>query len=239
MLRATKMAGRGCRPRLLLASTRLLLASARLLLASAMCLLAALGGTTETRAASSAAGENPGPEALVLEVSDRLLAEVKANAAALKSDPSLAIELAEEVVGPHIDLEAASRQILRAHWQRATPAQRERFVDEFRTMLLRTYATAIPEYADETFSYRSVRTSEREGHAIVRTQLDTRGGGPPVRVDYRLHRVDGAWKVHDVLVEGVSLVVTHRANFSEELKRADLDTLIERMAEKNRRRGGG
>jgi len=178
------------------------------------------------------------PEELVIRTTERLISTVKAQHDVLRDEPMRAVELLEEIVAPHVDFESVSRQVLRRHWRQASEDQRRRFTEEFRQLLLRTYAAAVPEYVDQTLTYQSIRTTRGDGRATVYTRI-ARKGEPPIGLDYRLHRVDGAWRIVDVVVEGVSLVQTYRSAFAEELKRSALDGLIERLAVKNNRDNDG
>src|SRR5690606_35927021 len=141
-----------------------------------------------------------------------------------------AYHLVEDLILPHLDFESFSRLTLGKHWRQASPEQREAFTREFRSMLMHTYASSLNTYAGETFEHAGER-NEGEGRVLVQTRF-VRVQGEPVRVDYRLHRRDGEWKIYDVVIEGVSLVLNYRSSFGEEISRGGLDQLIQRMADK-------
>jgi len=176
------------------------------------------------------------PQALVRETTERLLSAIAEARAQIEENPGVAHELVDEIVTPHVDLERAARWILGPHWRQASERQRGRFVEEFRRMLLRTYATALTDHTDQRVHYLATRPGRSDSDALVRTAIP-RGDGPPVAVDYRMHRNDGSgWLVYDVIIEGVSMVTTYRTTFGQEVRQGGLDALIERIAAKNQRR---
>ena len=141
--------------------------------------------------------------------------------------------MVERLLLPHVDLERTSRLVLGKHWRRATPPQREAFIGQFRELLLRTYATALVEFADVDVDFLDTRYSKDRTGAIVRTRINLSDGRPPVGIDYRLGRSDADWKVFDVIVGGISLVTTYRTSFSQEVGRVGLDGLLRTLRERN------
>jgi phospholipid transport system substrate-binding protein len=167
------------------------------------------------------------PTELVFGVADQVVDRLRAGRP-LSDDQ--AYHLVEDLILPHLDFESFSRLTLGKHWRQASPEQREAFTREFRSMLMHTYASSLNTYAGETFEHAGER-NEGEGRVLVQTRF-VRVQGEPVRVDYRLHRRDGEWKIYDVVIEGVSLVLNYRSSFGEEISRGGLDQLIQRMADK-------
>ncbi len=142
---------------------------------------------------------------------------------------------------PSVDLERVSRLVLGKHWQSASAAQRARFKREFGSQLMRTYAIGVIDYlmfsemVGSQVTYLTPIVNEDSGVAIVPTKVGN--SAIQARVDYRLHRRDGTWKVYDVMVDGVSTVRTYRSSFIAEMSRHGIDRLIERIAAKNREFG--
>lgn len=167
------------------------------------------------------------PTELVFGVADQVVERLRTGRP-LSDDQ--AYDLVEDLILPHLDFEAFSRLTLGKHWRQASPEQREAFTREFKSMLMHTYASSLNTYAGETFEHVGER-SEGDGRVLVQTRF-VRVQGEPVRVDYRLHRRDGEWKIYDVVIEGVSLVLNYRSSFGEEISRGGLDRLIQRMADK-------
>jgi len=174
------------------------------------------------------------PQALVRDTSERMLAVLRAQREQLEKHPERIYDLVNEIVIPHFDFSRISRWVLGKYWRQATPEQRRRFENEFRTLLVRTYATSLLEFIDDQFRYPPVRMKPGAKRVTVRTDV-IRRGGQPVRIEYRLFRGRDGWKAYDVLVEGVSLVANYRSSFAEEIRKSGLDALIARLAEHNRK----
>jgi phospholipid transport system substrate-binding protein len=125
-----------------------------------------------------------------------------------------------------------SRWVLGKHWRKATPAQREAFMTQFREMLLVTYLRNVTSYRETAVRFLPLRAAPQDDRVVVQAEVEPQGM-PVVNVMFRMHRVDGQWLIYDVAVEGVSLVATHRSGFSQEISRNGLDGLIARLAEMN------
>jgi phospholipid transport system substrate-binding protein len=169
---------------------------------------------------------------LVRSTTTNLLAAVSTQQAAIAADPNHALRLVIEHVGPHIDIVRSAKRVLGRHWRGATAAQRERFIAEFRVMLMRTYATAIAENPQVLVEYLPVR-ARRKYEAIVETNIPRSGDGN-IAVHYRLHNRDGEWKIFDVTIAGISLLVTYKASFDQIVRREGIDALLDALAAKNK-----
>lgn len=179
----------------------------------------------------------PGAEMTPLEVvrqsTTELLSQVESQRDAIDADPTLARDLVRKVLTPHIDIERTSRWVLGKHWRKANPEQRERFVQEFRTLLVRIYASAVAELSGVEMEYLPLEDDAGANDVVVRTQLP-QDKGQPLGIFYRMHRTGDTWKVYDVTVDGVSLVTTYRSSFAAEVRRGGIQGLIDRLTEKNR-----
>jgi len=150
-----------------------------------------------------------------------------------KLDIPKATHIVKEILEPHVDVDRAALLILGKHWRTATPQQRERFKNEFRMLLIRTYTAAFTEYKDWNIRYLPLQTPLADNKAVIRTEI-LQPGAKPVAVDYRMVDANGAWKVYDVLIEGISLVQNYRTTFSEDIARTgSLDSVIEELAKRN------
>ena len=168
------------------------------------------------------------------EVIDRLHADPSANSA----NPQRLYSIAEEVVLPHFDFERMSQRVLGKHWRDASPAQRERFVGEFKTLLVRTYATAVSDYRDAQLSFQPARALGTDIWR-VRSNVDRGNGAPLLQVDYDVYRNAEAWKVFDVAINGVSLVVSYRSGFNTDIAKLGMDGLIDQIAQHNVQKASG
>ena len=126
-----------------------------------------------------------------------------------------------------------SRLVLARNWRGATQQQRQRFVEEFRQLLVRTYGSSLSKYSGQEVRYPPMQSSGADDDRVtVQTEI-LQSGGPSIPLDYRLHRTDSGWKVYDVTVDGASLVLNYRSQFASEIARHGLDGLIQRLAERN------
>ncbi len=184
-------------------------------------------------AGEPAAAEAQSPAQLLVETtSTQVLTELRAESAAISSNPALLDTIAQKAVLPHFDFERMSQRVLGQHWRKATPEQRGRFMAEFTTLLVRTYATAVFEYRESEVRFMPAREL---GDKIqrIRSLVDPRDGRAPLQVDYDVfERADG-WKVMDVAINGISLVVSYRSGFNTDVAKLGMDGLIDQIAQHN------
>ena len=178
------------------------------------------------------AQQDLGPEELVRKVTQDVLDAIRSDKQLAAGDKQKALKLAEEKVLPLIDFEEAARLAVGRAWAQATPEQRKKLVEEFRRMLVRTYSNAISAYEGQTMKVLPVRMKPGDTEVTVHNQY-IRAGGTPLPVDYQMHKTDQGWKIYDITVEGVSLVLTYRSEFDAVVKQSGIDGLIKRLEEKN------
>ena len=180
-----------------------------------------------------AIAEEQGPEALVKQVTAEVLAAIKSDKKLAGGDRQAALKLAEEKVLPHIDFEEATRLAVGRAWSQASPEQKKQLVSNFRQMLVRVYSNAIQPYEGQTIQVSPVRMKPGDTEATVHNTFNRSGGGKPVGFDYSMRKTDQGWKIYDIVVEGVSLVLTYRSEFDALVKQEGVDGLIKRLAAKN------
>jgi len=173
-----------------------------------------------------------GPEELVKKMTNDVLEAVKSDKQLAAGDRQKALKLAEEKILPHVDFEEATRLAVGRSWSQASAEQKKRLVDEFRRMLVRTYSSAISAYEGQTMKVQPVRMKPGDTEVTVRNQY-VRPGGKPVQLDYSMRKTDSGWKIYDIVVEGISLVLTYRSEFDAVVKQEGIDGLIKRMAAKS------
>jgi len=173
-----------------------------------------------------------GPEDLVKKITQDVLDTIKSDKQLAAGDRQKAIKLAEEKILPHVDFEEATRLAVARGWKEATPEQRKKLVAEFRNMLVRTYSNAISAYEGQTMKVMPVRMKPGDTDATVHNQF-IRPGAKPVLVDYAMRKTEKGWKIYDIVVEGVSLVLTYRSEFDAVVKQDGIDGLIKRLSQKN------
>lgn len=173
-----------------------------------------------------------GPEELVKQITNDVMQAIKSDKDLQAGDRQKALQLAEEKILPHVDFEEATRLAVGRTWREASPDQRKRLVSEFRSMLVRTYSNALEGYQGQEMKVLPSRVKPGESEATVRNQF-TRAGGKPVPIDYQMRKTDNGWKIFDITVEGISLVLTYRSEFDQVVKQEGVDGLIKRLQQKN------
>ena len=173
-----------------------------------------------------------GPQQLVIETTERMLATLEQQAPQLEQNPALIYDLVGEIVLPHFDFVRMGGWVLGKHWRTASPEQKLRFVRAFRELLVRTYAVALLEYRGQRIEYLPLRADPAGGEVTVRTRV-MQSGRAPVALNYTLWERDGRWRVYDISVDGISLVASFRTSYAAEIRERGLDALITRLEQHN------
>lgn len=182
---------------------------------------------------SASAQAMPEPQALVKEASDNMLKALKDNEAELDQDPQKIFSLVQEILIPHFDFERMARLALGRSWRDASAEQQERFVEEFRLLLVRTYATAMLEYTNEEIRFMPFRDDVEKGRVNVPMEV-IQPNGPSIPMVLSLYKnKQDEWKVYDVKIEGISLVTNYRSSFNRDIRTSGMDALIESLSKRN------
>ena len=172
-------------------------------------------------------------EEVVMTTADRVIARLLSERADIEANPHKLYSLINELVIPHFDFLSMSKWVLgKTNWKSASEDQRDKFVNEFRTLLVRTYAKALLEYSEEEIIYKPVTSNPDSNVVTVETEVK-QAGGNKVPIDYRMHASSGEWKVVDVAVDGISLVSTYRGSFAAEIRKNGIESLISKLQERN------
>ena len=182
--------------------------------------------------ATAAAAQELGPEELVKKVTSDVLDSIKSDKQLQAGDRKKALALAEQKILPLVDFQEAARLATGKAWNAATPEQQQKITNEFRSMLVRIYSNAIDVYRGQTMKVLPVRMPAGATEVTVRNQY-LRAGRPPVPVEYAMKKNGSTWKIYDISVDGVSLVLTYRSEFENITRSSGVDGLIKRLAEKN------
>jgi phospholipid transport system substrate-binding protein len=190
-------------------------------------------GTALLLAAAAQAQASSGAETLIKQVSTDVIDTIKADAAIQGGDVHKVVALVDTKVMPHVNFQRMTAAVVGRYWRQATPEQKKRLQEEFKTLLVRTYAGALTQVRDQTVQLKPSRNAPTDTEVVVRTEV--RGKGEPIQLDYRLEKADGdAWKIYDVNVLGVWLVEQYRSSFAQEISAGGIDGLIAKLAERNK-----
>lgn len=180
--------------------------------------------------AAGAASEEP--QEVIKSTTDQVIDRIKADRESLREEPMRLRGIVDEYIAPHFDFPRMSQWVLGKYWREATDDSRERFIEEFKNLLVRTYASALLEYSEQQIVYHPVNAPGDARMVTVRTDIE-QDNGAPIPIVYKMHNKDGDWKVFDVSVDGVSLISTYRASFASEIRKGGLDGLIATLAARN------
>jgi phospholipid transport system substrate-binding protein len=173
------------------------------------------------------------PEAMVKQVTNDVLEAIKEDKGLQAGDKQKALALAEQKVLPHLDFVEMTRLAAGRTWNTSTPDQRDRLVAAFRAMLVRTYANAIDVYRGQTMMVEPARVPTSATEATVRNRYVS-PGRRPTPVDYLMRKSGSEWKIYDIVVDGISLVLTYRSQFEEAARNNGVEGLITQLQDKTK-----
>lgn len=197
--------------------------------------LSALGGIAATLSvvgwAPAARAEAQAADEFVRKLSTEVIDAVKADKAIQAGDVPRIRSLVDAKVMPHVNFERMTSRSVGPQWRSATPEQKKRMLEEFKTLLVNTYAGALTQVKDQSVHVKPLRAAS-DDDLVVRTEV--RGRGEPIQLDYRLEKNGDGWKIFDVNVSGFWIVEAYKGQFAKDLSTGGMDALINRLAEKNK-----
>lgn len=199
-------------------------------------LLGSPAGAVEVAPSNKESTSGVSPLSLPLEqvqiLSRSVFALLQTQKAALETSPSSVFSQVDALVAPLFDVENMARWALGKYWSSATDAQQAAFAQEFRILLVRTYSLALAKYVGGKLYYMPMSGAAGTSKVIVRSFVAV-DAGKFASVQYRLHRIDGRWKIYDVLIEGGSLLTPFRKTFVKDVGLTGLDAVVSQMANQN------
>ncbi|MFN9728560.1 phospholipid-binding protein MlaC [Acidovorax sp.] len=196
---------------------------------------AGLMATTACAGPLCALAADEAPDAMVRRLSNEILGAIKSDASIKKGDLVAVIALVNQKVMPNVNFRRMTAAAVGPAWRQATPEQQARLQDEFKILLVRTYAGALAQVTDQTIQVKPLRAAPEDKDVLVRTEIV--GRGDPIQLDYRLEKTPGegtGWKIYNLNVLGVWLVETYRGQFAQEINAKGVDGLIETLAARNK-----
>ena len=178
------------------------------------------------------------PDVLVKTITEEVVAILKQDKDIQAGNPKKVADLIDTKVVPHFNFTRMTRIAMARNWRLASPEQQKELAGEFKTLLVRTYSTAISNYRDQKIDYRPLRAKPEDTEVTVKSEVKQSGSSQPVSIDYEMEKTPNGWKVYDVKVGGVSLVTTYRDTFASEVRDHGVDGLIKSLAAKNRQGQG-
>lgn len=200
---------------------------------------ALLAGLSFAALAPMAHAADEAPDAMIKRLSDEMLTIIKNDKGVQSGDVNRVMELVDSKVMPNVNFQRMTAAAVGPAWRQATPEQKKRLQDEFKTLLVRTYSGALAQVNDQTVSVKPLRMAPGDTEVVVRTEV--RGRGDPIQLDYRMEKTPGegaGWKIYNLNVLGVWLVETYRSQFAQEINAKGVDGLIASLTERNKANAG-
>jgi len=175
------------------------------------------------------------PEDMILHMSTEVLDTIKADPSLKNGDMARLMVLVDNKIMPNVNFLRMTASAVGPGWRQATAEQRKRLQDEFKILLVRTYAGALSQIDDVTLTIKPMRASPQDKEVVVRTEV--KGKGDPIQLDYRLEKTPGVgrgWKIYNLNVLGVWLVENYRSQFAQEVNAGGVDGLIAALVARNK-----
>ena len=201
----------------------------KIVFTSALVLISAL-------AAPLSPAQNVAPDVLLKAVTSEVIALIRQDGDIQAGNPAKVAELVETRILPHFDFNRMTRIAVARNWRQATDEQQQTLTAEFRTLLVRTYSTALSSYRDQAIEYRPLRAAPGATAVTVKSEVK-QPGAQRMTVDYEMEKTPAGWKVYDIKIAGLSLVSTYRGGFSSRVRDDGIEGLIKSLSDKNRQGG--
>ena len=198
-------------------------------------LTAALVCSVAMGIAQPALAADEAADVLIKRLSTEVLESIKADPAIKAGDTSRIIALVDSKIMPNVNFQRMTASAVGPAWRQATPEQQKRLQDEFKTLLVRTYAGALSEVSEQVITVKPLRADAQDKEVIVRTEV--KGHGEAIQLDYRLEKTPGqgnGWKIFNLNVLGIWLVETYKSQFAQEISAKGIDGLISTLSERNK-----
>lgn len=197
-------------------------------------LLPAIGAAVvATMVSLSALAQDILPDVLVKTVTLEVIDIIAKDKDIQSGNQKKIVDLVEAKVLPHFNFTAMTRLAVATNWEKATADQKKQLTEEFKTLLVRTYSSALSAYRDQKFDFRPLRAKPTDTDVTVQVKI-AQGGREPVTLEYDMEKSPSGWKAYDVRVGGVSLVANYRTEFANEIRAAGIEGLIKGLATKNK-----
>lgn len=198
----------------------------KIIFSSALALLSAL-------AAPCSSAQDIAPDALLKAVTLEVVAIIRQDKDIQAGNPTKVADLVETKILPFFDFTRMTQTAMARNWRLATPEQQKALTTEFKTLLVRTYSTALSSYSGQVFEFKRLRAASGDTEVTVKSVMK-QPGTEPLTMDYDMEKLAAGWKVYDIKIDGVSLITTYRETFAGKVRDGGVDGLIKSLSDKNR-----
>lgn len=182
--------------------------------------------------AESTAGDIESPLVLLERTSTQVIKILRDDHELLQQEPERVYKIIDDYILPHLDDVTMAKLAMGKNWRNATNQQKLDFVDEFRSLLIRTYSKSLIEFKDQQIKYFPIKLPDDAYKASVKAEV-IQPGGPSIPMAYRMRIKNNAWKVYDIKIDGISLVTSYRGTFTQEVRKSGIDGLLKYLKDKN------
>ncbi|MBH1964191.1 MAG: ABC transporter substrate-binding protein [Comamonadaceae bacterium] len=196
--------------------------------------VALLGALTLVAAAPWAHAADEAPDAMIRRLSAEVLDTIRSDKSLQSGDVARVMAVVDSKIMPNVNFRRMTASATGPGWRKATSDQQQKLQQEFKTLLIRTYAGALRQVSDQSIEVRPMRAADTDKEVMVRTLV--KGKGEPVQLDYRMEKTPGqgsGWKIYDLNVAGIWLVDTYRPQFAQQINANGIDGLISSLVERN------
>jgi len=179
-----------------------------------------------------ASAQDVAPDEIIRKNTAEVLALLKADKELAAGDVTKVEKMANDKILPYFNFSRMTQLAVGRAWREATDAQKTGLTNEFRRLLVRTYASSLSQFRNQTIDVRPLKFAATETEVVVKTVV-SQSGGTGVPLDYSMEKGKDGWKIFDVLIDGVSLVTNYRSSFATEIKNGGIDGLVKSLADRN------
>ncbi|MEM5426079.1 MULTISPECIES: MlaC/ttg2D family ABC transporter substrate-binding protein [Paraburkholderia] len=177
------------------------------------------------------------PDAMVQTVTQQVMSQIKGDKSIQSGDISKITQLVNEKILPYTDFRRTTQLAMGRNWRTATPEQQQQVIEQFKTLLIRTYSGALAQVRDQQIQYKPFRANPDDTDVVVRSTV--MNGGQPIELDYRLYKTQQGWRVYDINVLGAWLIQAYQQQFQEKIQQGGVDGLIQFLTQRNQQLASG
>jgi phospholipid transport system substrate-binding protein len=177
------------------------------------------------------------PDAMIQTITQQVMSQIKGDKSIQSGDISKITQLVNEKILPYTDFRRTTQLAMGRNWRTATPEQQQQVIEQFKTLLIRTYSGALAQVRDQQIQYKPFRANPDDTDVVVRSTV--MNGGQPIELDYRLYKTPQGWRVYDINVLGAWLIQAYQQQFQEKIQQGGVDGLIQFLTQRNQQLASG
>ena len=173
------------------------------------------------------------PDTLVDNTAQEVLTIIRQDKGIKSGKKARLLNLVEAKILPHFDFKHMTKLAMGKNWSKAAPRQQQEIANQFRTLLVRTYYKALSVYSDHTIKVTPIKDIAENTNVTVKTQAIKNNSHHTVPINYSMEKTSNGWKVYDITVAGISLVINYRGSFNSQIRRGGIEGLLKTLSDKN------